>query len=182
MKKLPKILALVSILVIPLLIAVFLKIFGNNEFDIPVYYETGTSHPFKECADFGNEHFFAKELLLDKTQSDNISLLIFFEEDENFSVNQLTNILSRIQDTFGEKPVETILYGKQNSDNQNDNLDKFISLTENEFINKMHCQAVTDTVNQFILVDKTARVRGYYGVELDEVDRMIVEAKILLDE
>lgn len=182
MKKLPKILALVAILVIPLLIAVFLKIFGNNEFDIPVYYETGTGHSFKECTDSGNEHFFATELIQDKTQPDNVSLLIFFEEDENFSDNQLANIISRIQDTFGDESVEKILYSKQNDDNQNDDLDKIISLTENEFINKMHCHAVTDTVNQFILVDKTARIRGYYGVELDEVDRMIVEAKILLDE
>lgn len=40
---------LVCILLIPVLIFVFLKSFGNNEYDLPVYFEKGVDNPFREC-------------------------------------------------------------------------------------------------------------------------------------
>ncbi|WP_184498413.1 SCO family protein [Algoriphagus iocasae] len=41
---------LVCILLIPVLIFMFLKGFGSNTYDIPIYYQKGTQNPFKECA------------------------------------------------------------------------------------------------------------------------------------
>lgn len=40
---------LVCILLVPILIFLFLKGFGNNTYDIPVYFEKGVDNPFKEC-------------------------------------------------------------------------------------------------------------------------------------
>ncbi|WP_296704946.1 SCO family protein [Algoriphagus sp.] len=40
---------LVCILLIPVLIFMFLRGFGTNTYDIPIYYQTGTDNPFKEC-------------------------------------------------------------------------------------------------------------------------------------
>ncbi|MFC3878766.1 SCO family protein [Algoriphagus namhaensis] len=40
---------LVCILLIPVLIFMFLKSFGNNEYDLPVYFEKGVDNPFREC-------------------------------------------------------------------------------------------------------------------------------------
>ena len=42
-------LVLVCILLVPILIFLFLKGFGNNTYDIPVYFEKGVDNPFKEC-------------------------------------------------------------------------------------------------------------------------------------
>ncbi|WP_111321546.1 SCO family protein [Algoriphagus chordae] len=40
---------LVCILLVPILIFLFLKSFGTNTYDIPVFYEKGVDNPFQEC-------------------------------------------------------------------------------------------------------------------------------------
>lgn len=40
---------LVCILLIPLLIFLFLRGFGKNEYDLPIYFQTGVDNPFQEC-------------------------------------------------------------------------------------------------------------------------------------
>ena len=40
---------LVCILLIPLLIFLFLRGFGKNEYDLPVYFQNGVDNPFQEC-------------------------------------------------------------------------------------------------------------------------------------
>ena len=40
---------LVCILLIPILIFLFLKGFGKNEFNIPIFYQNGVDNPFQEC-------------------------------------------------------------------------------------------------------------------------------------
>jgi len=42
-------LVLVCILLIPVLIFTFLKSFGTNEYELPVYFEKGVENPFQEC-------------------------------------------------------------------------------------------------------------------------------------
>lgn len=42
-------LVLVCILLIPVLIFLFLRGFGKNEYDLPIYFEKGVDNPFKEC-------------------------------------------------------------------------------------------------------------------------------------
>ena len=40
---------LVCILLIPVLIFMFLKGFGKNEYDLPIFFQKGVDNPFKEC-------------------------------------------------------------------------------------------------------------------------------------
>ena len=40
---------LVCILLIPVLIFLFLKGFGTNEYDLPIFFQKGVDNPFKEC-------------------------------------------------------------------------------------------------------------------------------------
>lgn len=40
---------LVCILLVPILIFLFLKGFGSNTYDIPIFYEKGVDNPFMEC-------------------------------------------------------------------------------------------------------------------------------------
>ncbi|MEB2777035.1 SCO family protein [Algoriphagus sp. D3-2-R+10] len=42
-------LVLVCILLVPILIFLFLKGFGSNNYDIPVFFEKGVDNPFREC-------------------------------------------------------------------------------------------------------------------------------------
>jgi protein SCO1/2 len=40
---------LICILLIPVLIFLFLKGFGTNEYDLPIFFQKGVDNPFKEC-------------------------------------------------------------------------------------------------------------------------------------
>ena len=40
---------LVCILLVPVLIFLFLKGFGKNEYDLPIFFQKGVDNPFKEC-------------------------------------------------------------------------------------------------------------------------------------
>ena len=40
---------LACILLIPVLIFMFLKGFGTNEYDLPIYFQNGVDNPFREC-------------------------------------------------------------------------------------------------------------------------------------
>lgn len=40
---------LICILLIPVLIFMFLKGFGNNEYDLPIFFEKGVENPFQAC-------------------------------------------------------------------------------------------------------------------------------------
>ncbi|NDE62280.1 MAG: SCO family protein [Cyclobacteriaceae bacterium] len=42
-------LVLVCILMVPVLIFLFLKSFGKNEYDLPIFFEKGVEKPFEEC-------------------------------------------------------------------------------------------------------------------------------------
>ena len=73
----------------------------------------------------------------------------------------LTNVLVRLQDVFGKR------------------VDYHESAPGNEHVRT--CGFLLEGDRQLVLLDEQNRVRGQYGADLDEVDRLIVETKILLE-
>lgn len=64
-------LVLLCILLIPIVIIVFLKTFGNNKYDIPVLFENGVEDPFMECDMAENGQHYIPDFVLtsqDKTE------------------------------------------------------------------------------------------------------------------
>ncbi|MEL7004482.1 MAG: hypothetical protein AAFN93_17375 [Bacteroidota bacterium] len=182
MNKVSKIFILILILALPISIFVFLKEFGNNKFEIPIYYENGINNSFDECSGVSGGQFYAYSLKANNAELTTANLFIFYQQDVDLSQNELSNIWSRLQDVFKQKSVGFVTYTPEsNVLNMSEGIGVEI-LSEEDFKRKMHCDAVTDTVNQFILVDKMSRIRGYYDFELEEVDRLIVETKILIEE
>ena len=163
-KKLFQFLILLAILAIPVIIFLFLKSFGNNQFDIPVYYSNGTGQIFEEC--ISKVDTFRVDLNNSNSKKANVTL--FFDESDEFTVSNLTNTKSRLDALFPED-ISFITHA------YNDVMDSV------DWVKLMHCGFVTDTVNQFILHDGYGRIRGYYNTDLVELDRLIVEIKILLE-
>lgn len=54
-------LVLVCILLIPILIFLFLKGFGSNEYDLPIYFQNGVDNPFKECTSLDSGQHYIPE-------------------------------------------------------------------------------------------------------------------------
>lgn len=168
MKKATKGLFLIAILLIPIFIFLFLKFFGENKFDIPVYYSEGVTSPFPYCESYTGTYTvegLAKENLP--------GVFLFFEEEEEFDLLEVNNVKNRLSETVGAMGYS--VYTRDSTLNGVNTLDSSV------FTQTLQCQFISDTLNQYILVDSKSRIRGYYNTERDEIDRLIVELKILLE-
>mgnify|MGYP001801415468 FL=1 len=155
---------LLAILAIPVFIFLFLKSFGKNQFDIPYYHSEGVSLPFTDC-EYPRDTF---RVNLSDVNSKRANVTLFFRQDAEFALSDLNNVRSRLKSLFS-------------SDMSFITHDYNAALDSTLFKKLMHCGFVTDTINQFILHDQRGRIRGYYYTDLEELDRLIVEIKILLE-
>lgn len=143
-------------LAIPAAIFIFLKFFGDNRFDIEIFYQNGAPAT-KECEATTGQFYIADSLAVsvDKPQ-----VILFSQTNGD---NEIQNIEVRLNDTFKENLfVHKIENGSNN-------------------LTTIHCGYRSESVDKIILIDDKRRVRGYYDRDLDEIDRLIVEVKIILE-
>jgi len=160
---------LTATLLIPVVIFLFLKFFGENKFDIPIYYQEGVPHAFNAC-EFTN----GIQYQISDPSVTGPRAYVFIEDNKGF--NQVKNIEQRINQSVDNLDIK--IYTSDSSKMVND---KAQFLPDNEFLSKLRCVFASDTLDQFILVDSKKRIRGYYRFDREEVDRFIVESKILVD-
>lgn len=160
------------LLLIPVVIFLFLKFFGENRFDIPIYYQTAQENPFSDCPEISEWPYTVKGL------DDNYlpALFLFYEADGSISLLDIENIIQRLDES-----VEGITNHVYTTDSALATEYDVTALSERSFNTLRRCALLTDTLNQYILVDTKKQIRGYYGLERDEIDRLIVELKILLE-
>ncbi|WP_157494032.1 hypothetical protein [Fulvivirga imtechensis] len=173
MNKFLKISFLVIMLAIPLSIFIFLKIFGENKFDIPIQHADGVDEKFGAC-EYETGQFLVPDSLLSKGGPS----LIFIYNAQGMNANTLSNQYERIRHLFKEDMPSMRVF---TADSIEVDTVQITRVSPHTLKQVMNCGFVTDTYNQYILVDADRRVRGYYNTELDEVDRLIVEIKILLE-
>ena len=63
---------LVCILLVPVLIFLFLKGFGSNSYDIPIFYEKGVDNPFKECPVSDTTQHYIPEFTFTNQEGDKV--------------------------------------------------------------------------------------------------------------
>lgn len=146
--------------------------FGENKFDIPVLHARGVEGGFPDC-DYNEGTFYVPDHLA----GDDGASLVFFYAGQDFQNAVLKNQYDRLTALFGEDTPELYVYTSDTVQLPGMRV-KFVTQEKRKQI--MHCGFVTDKPNQYIFVDEERRIRGYYGTDLDEVDRLIVEIKILL--
>ncbi len=86
-----KITYLLVALALPGLIFIFLKIFGKNHFDIPVYYKDGVTDSLKECSGAHRGQYFIPDSTLNifGYKKDEVSLLVEASETSNKELEKL---------------------------------------------------------------------------------------------
>jgi hypothetical protein len=150
-----KVIYLFLALMLPGLIFVFLKYFGKNEFDIPVYYENGIAEVPEGCK-YSPGPYIVPDSVLTKWNWKGSSLLVaLVEEGERKVIKQLIT----------DAKVENL---------QVVDLDK----TDNKI---KTCVLLVKDPWDVVLIDNHKRIRGYYKTgHRDDMDRLEVELKILL--
>lgn len=174
MNKILKVSLLIITLAIPLAIFIFLRLFGENKFDIPVYHQDGVVNGFEGCS-YGPGQFTVPDSLLKEGRN---NLFLFFSNSVSFNSHELNNQLNRLDELYGDDRPEITIYSQ---DSVMDTGFSVNYLSPEEIKKLMQCALVTDRYNQFILVDAQGRIRGYFDHDLDEMDRLVVEIKILLE-
>ena len=156
-----KITYLLLALALPGLVFIFLKLFGKNHFDIPVYYKDGISDLPKECS--GTYH--GQYALPDSTlrafgfKQEAVVLLVDSSEINNKEVAQLRH-------SFVNTPLQII---------------SLEGIKTNRLNRIKNCVLFLKEPWKAVLVDKQKRIRGYYAfTNLEETDRLKVEVEILL--
>lgn len=162
MQKLLKVSIITVVLLVPVLVFLFLKQFGSNEFNLPIYYNEG--HPLPECSRSDSSHKVSAEFIF--TNDLHLPLLAGFEDvNANEFLFDLTNVL--------DKYPEVKIFSADASDLQTMNCQ--LVLGEDQLIEQ-------PIANKFVLIDDQRRIRGYFQLdELDDIDRLDMELDILLN-
>jgi hypothetical protein len=144
---------LIVALLSPVAVFSFLKFFGRNEFDIPVYHLKKTGAAFDDCTNITYPYKLHADSLRRLGLGSGPAVL-FFDAQRPDSL-----ALARVREEFGESVLVGSLPGTP----------------------AHRCTFLLTDSARTLLIDTEGKIRGYYHTpELEEADRLIVELKILL--
>jgi protein SCO1/2 len=176
---LKKILLLVT-LVVPVLTYLFLRSFGDNRYELPVYYQEEGS--VESCVDL----LFPHTIDLGQLTPQPAAASVFYFP-ATVTSNKLYQQLSRIIATLSDVGVYGLI-----SEPAEVTIGTGLLIPSNtDFLEIVNCQLLMGEgsglseppKNKLVLVDKFGRIRGYYdGAEFDDMDRLELELKILFAE
>lgn len=180
MKKTQKVIIIISVLLSPVLVFLFLKKYGDNKFELPVYYPEG--NPIAECSRATQQHKLSLETL--SKYDIELPVLIYVPAaQQNEYYSDLNNVLAKYP---GVNLWALIIEGRSalQDERQVFSID---SLSYRQFIN---CELILGEdhylnqpiSNKYVLVDSEKYIRGYYDCsDLDDIERLDVELDILLN-
>ena len=167
-------------LVLPVLTYLFLKSFGENYYELPVYYEIDGAG--SDCSNLSFPHTLNwPELAFNQHEA----TIIYYPE--SITGPDVYRQLERVTDKFEQIQVLAVMHSTEET-----RLGKVLIVSdEQDFNSFMNCQlllgegAILDipASDKIVLVDKIGRIRGYYlGSEFDDMERLELELKILFTE
>ncbi len=155
-----KTLFLFSALTLPVLVFVFLKFFGKNEFAVPLLH--ADSVPVNDCNLVYKTPYLLPDSVMEHIVASGKSGLYLL----NFSDNE--SVIQRLGEELTGGKVKLV------------NPEKVFLQSKNIDVLR-RCVLLTPDQNDLVLIDSVKQIRGYYNSgNLDEVDRLIMEAKIIL--
>lgn len=158
-----KIFYLAAALALPVAIFLFLKFFGKNEFAVEPLYQT--SVPSAGCDYAYQVPYVVPDSIRAMLSPGAMLGVVVFQDGEKSSTAD--RLIKRLEALFPGDPVSYHKVG------ENVSTDGFTTLRECVFF-------LADNASVTI-VDRDGRIRGQYeGASMEDVDRMIVEMKIML--
>lgn len=158
-----KILFLTLALLLPIAIFIFLKIFGRNEFDVPVMHQEGKVDAPENCDFTYATPYFIPDSLTAFFEVNNADSLYVIYFEPGLSVP-----MKRVTVEIGEASIKVIP-------------PSVFTLLKTDVRVLKECILLVKSPHSIVLLDNRKRIRGYYdGSDRDEIDRLIVEIKIIL--
>lgn len=183
---LKKILFLFLALLLPVLIFIFLKSFGKNEFTVPPLFEKAVEASHAECASLGyTVPYVVNDSALTRLtwgNNDSLTLVVF---DDTLRGNPKNNTIQivRFLNEFGTVRVNLISQ-LEDTDAQNglqESGSTHINMSKKQFSIYRNCVFLLKLSDNATLVDRNGGIRGQYNLsDREDADRLILEMKILL--
>jgi hypothetical protein len=154
-----KIIFLFVALALPVFVFVFLKLFGKNEFDVPLLYDAGvTERPAGCTIDYGMPYLLP----------DSIYNSVNPRNDSLVAINFAETVPTKLQEIQVQFKQEKLSVHQA-------------SLLTGDRSYVKNCILLLKEPNTIVLIDNRKQIRGYYdGSDRDELDRLEAEIKILL--
>ncbi|TXI70547.1 MAG: hypothetical protein E6Q41_01280 [Cyclobacteriaceae bacterium] len=144
-------------LLLPGLIFVFLRKFGKNEFNIPVYYEAGVTDAPAPCGTYPAPYRVA-DSVLQVIRTANKPMLVVTDTSSEVKRN-LDRLKSELSNSF------SIVFPE----------------SDKRWATWLDCAFILHKPWTAVLIDEQGQIRGYYSpASREEADRMLVEIRILL--
>jgi hypothetical protein len=144
-------------LLLPGLIFVFLRKYGKNEFNIPVYYETGVTDAPAACGSYSIPYRVA-DSVLQVIRTANKPILVVTDSSTDVKRN-LSRLKSELNDSF------SVVFPESNT----------------RWASWLDCAFLLQKPWTAVLIDAQGQIRGYYSpTSREESDRLLVEIRILL--
>lgn len=181
MKKTRKIIVLIVVLSAPIIVFLFLKKFGSNQFELPIYYSEG--NPIASCNDSSQVQHKVDVAFIDKGSIQLPAIFVAAGQEKNEYYSDLKNVLSKYPE------ITTWEIARADVTKVNAEFNS-IDLDETAYLNFINCELavgedkwVNDfTAYNYVLVDKEGRIRGYINSStLKEIERLDTEVDILLN-
>lgn len=174
------------LLLLPVLIFLFLRTFGKNEFEVPVLFMDSVTVP-AACSGYSYQTpYVIEDSVLQKlswSEKDSLTIIVF-ESENKISRHEQKIQVERVLTEFKKQPVHVIhiFNNKLIHDIKLDSKHKQISVNENEFPIILNCVFLLESLQDAVIIDSQKRIRGQYNLsKREDADRMIMqEMNILL--
>lgn len=164
---------------LPVSIFLFLHFFGRNEFDIPVYYQSASAEIPADCS---IKHQFPYTITKSNVALSGNSVVFFASDLSTKELEESVFQLDRIFNEFEDSPPRLFIILQSPDSLSSPDLDNAIVLDKEAYTVEQQCIFLTNG-NRLVLIDSLRQIRGLYPkATLKEVDRLILELKILYKE
>lgn len=168
MQRRRKTIYLITALLLPVALFLFLKFFGRNQFEVPVLFQDSVAHRTDCIAQYPVPYVIPDSVMDRFAFKEGTQLMVFAFTDESGTAQQESiKHVNRIEEEFADDGVvvRRISPGEDHT--------SYRKLRECTFLLQGDTSAA--------LVDNQGRIRGQYKVNtLEEADRLAVELKIIL--
>lgn len=179
-----KLLVLFFALLLPILIFLFLKTFGKNEFEVPVLFSDAVSVP-ENCSSFQYKAPYSVPdsllSLLSWNNKDELTIFVF-EDGAKENKHERDIHIARIFTEFKNESfrVVTIFKEQITPDIKQDGLAN-ISFSQENFKTFHDCVFLLASNQDAVIIDSKKRIRGQYNlVKREDADRMIMQEMNIL--
>ena len=155
-------------LILPVIVFIFLKFFGKNKFDIPLYYKNGVDSLAHVCEIGTSKPYQLSDSALRAINWKGTNPILI---TVNPSPGEIENF-RHVYEEIDQVKVSSIYLSEGEMGMSKENIDQWVT-----------CICLLKKPRKTVLVDNQKHIRGYYNLpSREETDRLIVELQVLLQQ